>query len=706
VYQNLSLCRCLIFLALFFSLSLSHAQNNSLQKRDSLKTLIPAAKGIDKYEMLFDVAYELFDVDNDDAVKYARDAYELAVQLEDDFRITKSGRLLGQLLRRVNHSEEAIRLFIGLLPIAERNHFVDEQVRILNALAAAHITEATYDKALFYSFKSLEIQENAGNEKEVGIVLNNIGLTYYRMGDFEQALEFYNRAKEIKKRVNDNVGLDRLFINMSLCYNYLRQYEQAKEFVEQGLEICGENCNDAIIIEADYSLGTSLFKLKEWNEALFHFNRSYERSVKVGDLHFQGENLIRIAEIAFKKEEYQEAIERLSEAELLSKKSKYNLILINTYLIFSDLYKELKNHEKASAYQSKYIQLKDSVYSDQLIKNLAKVQSSYVQRENLRTIAQQDEVLKLKEEVISRQRTQYFFILTITVLSVLLTFVFVRFNRSQREANIELTRVKREIEEKNKELEVNNAALDIRVQERTNELQQTNHTLQKVNDELDNFIYRTSHDIRGPLASLQGMTNVAMLDVKDPVALEYFKKLNASSDKLNAILTRLVTVNHINHVKLNPEKINCEEFIEEILLFERKKGIPPKMTISSNSEPELELVTDKNVLRLALENLINNAIKFHSNSTQSEPFVNICMKSKSNHQAEISIIDNGIGIQKSDQQKLFHMFMRASDRSETGGIGLYIAKLAAEKLNGQINFNVTKEGYTQFSIHLPTIIYS
>ena len=59
---------------------------------------------------------------------------------------------------------------------------------------------------------------------------------------------------------------------------------------------------------------------------------------------------------------------------------------------------------------------------------------------------------------------------------------------------------------------------------KTIDLARVNQSLKQVNDELDNFIYKTSHDIRGPLASLKGMCNVALMDVKDPIALEYLKK--------------------------------------------------------------------------------------------------------------------------------------------------------------------------------------
>jgi signal transduction histidine kinase len=704
VYQNISLSKCLTFLAVLFQVLIAGAQvENILNKVDSIKQLIPEAKGVDKYKAVFQVAYELFEINNTEAAEYANRAYELALQLGDSAEIARSGRLSGQLLRRVGRSDEAISRFIEVLPIAERNKIIVEQKRILNALAVAYIHTGEYDKALHFNFKSLEIREKEGNKKEISLSLTNIGTVYYKIGDFEQALEFNNRALEALEQAGDKSGMDHILMNISLCYVYLADYDKAKEFANRAFDSCGNDCSDLIKEEGEFCLGIVFSHLSEFDLAASHFNNSLLLAKQMNDLRYQVENLSNLADIALKKKDYDKVIEMLKETELISKKAGYNQMLISVYFSFSDLYGQLMDFEKEALYQKKYIRLKDSVYSDQLIKNLAKVQNNYQERENLKTIAEQDEVLKLKEEVIARQKTQYFFILTITILSILLTFVFIRFNRSQQQANVDLARAKREIEDKNQELEISNAALDARVQERTIELQQSNQELQKVNDELDNFIYKTSHDIRGPLASLKGMTNVAMLDVKDATALAYFKKLDISAEKLNSILTRLVTVNHINHVTLIPERIDCQELIEDILTLERKKGIPAKMAITYNCDQEVILMTDRSVLRLALENLIDNAIKFYSDSKRIEPFVKIeVKKSKPLGNAEIVVTDNGIGIQESDQQKLFHMFMRASERSETGGIGLYLAKLSTEKLGGQINFTVTSEGYTQFSIQLPS----
>src|SRR5207244_273202 len=98
---------------------------------DSLKTVISAADGRQKYQATFDVAYELFDVDNPEAVKYAEDAYRLSYSIGDSAEIAKSGRIFGQLLRRVDRLEESVEIFLKVLPIAERNQVVEEQKKIL-----------------------------------------------------------------------------------------------------------------------------------------------------------------------------------------------------------------------------------------------------------------------------------------------------------------------------------------------------------------------------------------------------------------------------------------------------------------------------------------------------------------------------------------------------------------------------------------------
>ena len=65
------------------------------------------------------------------------------------------------------------------------------------------------------------------------------------------------------------------------------------------------------------------------------------------------------------------------------------------------------------------------------------------------------------------------------------------------------------------------------------------------------------------------------------------------------------------------------------------------------------------------------------------------------------VVDNGIGIDKISADKIFQMFVRASERSETGGLGLYLSRLAVEKLGGEISLHITEEKWTEFRVNLP-----
>src|SRR5690606_10805656 len=166
-----------------------------------------------------------------------------------------------------------------------------------------------------------------------------------------------------------------------------------------------------------------------------------------------------------------------------------------------------------------------------------------------------------------------------------------------------------------------NKDLDREVEKKTAELERVNLSHKQVNDELDNFIYKTSHDIRGPLASLKGMCNVALMDVTDPIALDYLKKLDATAERLNSILTRLLIINQINNSKLSVSRVDFARIIEDVLLLEKKRGLPQKLQIRKNIDPNISIQSDKELVRIVLENLIDNAIKFFNDAEQINSFV-------------------------------------------------------------------------------------
>jgi signal transduction histidine kinase len=666
------------------------AQDNKI---DSLKTLVESTTGLDSYDPLINLAIAYANVDYNLSLETTIRANNVATQFGDSARMVKASRIIGQLLNRLDRSKEAIKILSETYPIAERNNYRDDKKTILNNLALAYTVQADYEKALDLNFQTLLLREQDNDKHEMGISLNNIGFVYFKLKNYNKALEFYNQSLAIKTEAKDSYDLDRLYINIGLCHNQLKNFKEAEEAFRKGFQVCNKDCANQTIIEGEFGLGVASYFQRNFEKAKNHLNRSRKLANENGNHRFEAENLIYLGHIYVDEKNYDSARLVLSMCETVALAEGYNELLLETYKEFYNVYQDSEDFEKASVYQSRYITLKDSIMSEDLIDRIAKIQTNFAERENLKVIAD-------KDEVIERQRSLNFAIVIIALLAALLIFVLFRANRVRKKVNLALSDAKAIIEDQNRQLLSSNYNLDRELKEKNTELQKANESLLRVNDELDNFIYKTSHDIRGPLASLKGMCNVALMDVKDPLALNYLKKLDITAEKLNTILTRLLIVNQINNSALGQDRIDFDTIINDVLLLEKKKGLPSRLKIKKSIDPLIEYYSDKEFVRIIFENLIDNAIKFYNDSQRVEPFVEILVTQEDNH-VRIRVIDNGIGISEVHPDKIFQMFSRASERSETGGIGLYITKTATEKLGGSVNLKTSPEGYTEFYVLLP-----
>jgi signal transduction histidine kinase/tetratricopeptide (TPR) repeat protein len=690
-----SICTLLIIGLICLGPFLSFCQD--AKKIDSLNIELSNADGPKRCDVLFRLAIEHQNWNNQASLSFALQGRECAISIGDTFRIVKAGRYTGQAYRRVDNLSQSIHSFVQAMGIAERHkgdkEIFEEYKNILNGIAITHLYFADYEKALEFYLRALDILEAEGDKGETSIILNNVGLVYFKLRDYKTALQYYRQALAYKKESKNFFDLDRLYINTGLAFNQIRDYAESQRNFEAAFNVCKDKCNSHIQLEGEFGLGVSNFGQEKYDQSLLHLKKSYSIAKEISNTRFMGENLVYMAKIHIARKDQKNAVETLKEAEDLISATKYNELLIDIYRQYSVLFTQHEDYQNAAMYQGRYIKLKDSIYNDDLFGDLAKIQSSFAERENIKTIAN-------KDEVIQRQRSMSFAIIIIAILASMLIFVLYRSNKVKKKVNQALSDAKAIIEDQNRQLLTSNYSLDKELKEKNVELQKANDSLLRVNEELDNFIYKTSHDIRGPLASLKGMCNVALMDVKDQLALNYLRKLDITAEKLNTILTRLLIVNQINNSTLGSELIDFPGIVSDVLILEKKKGLPPRLKIRKHIDESIEFYSDREFVRIILENLIDNAIKFYNDSDRVEPFVDISVTEEATH-VRIMVVDNGIGISEVHPDKIFQMFSRASERSETGGIGLYITKTAAEKLGGIVHLGTTPEGYTQFYVTLP-----
>lgn len=240
---------------------------------------------------------------------------------------------------------------------------------------------------------------------------------------------------------------------------------------------------------------------------------------------------------------------------------------------------------------------------------------------------------------------------------------------------------------------------NLKLQQLTEELQYRNVALTKTNKELDSFVYSTSHDLRAPLRSILGLINIAEKEDDYQRIPEYLSMMKESVDKLDLFIKDIIDYSRNSRLEVKKEKIDFEEMITGIIRDHQFLEGGQDIEFNRNIDLEEDVYADKGRLTVILNNLISNAIKYHS-PEQKKPKVDLDIIS-SNGSFRIKIKDNGIGIGPQDQRKVFDMFYRASEQSTGSGLGLYIVKEIVDKLDGDISCHSSPNSGTEFIVDLP-----
>ncbi len=226
-----------------------------------------------------------------------------------------------------------------------------------------------------------------------------------------------------------------------------------------------------------------------------------------------------------------------------------------------------------------------------------------------------------------------------------------------------------------------------------------NELLSKTNEELDRFVYSASHDLKAPLSSMLGLIEIAQL-TNDPEEVKVcLQMMRGRIKNLDTFILEIINYSRNSRLALQKESFSLMDITKEVIDGLRYAEGFERIGFSYNFSPDLEVETDRARLRVVLNNLISNSLKYHDPSKQS-PFVDIAA-TKRDQKLEIEIQDNGVGIAYEYQAKVFDMFFRASEQSTGSGLGLYIVKETIEKLDGNISLHSEIGRGTKFTIHLP-----
>jgi signal transduction histidine kinase len=268
-----------------------------------------------------------------------------------------------------------------------------------------------------------------------------------------------------------------------------------------------------------------------------------------------------------------------------------------------------------------------------------------------------------------RARVTLFLSSGLDLLLIILMFRYFSRERSLRleteetARNLAVARV--EVERKAEEVHQLNLTLEERVRQRTAELEATNR-------ELEAFSYSVSHDLRAPLRTIDGFSLALEEDYTDAVdatGRDYIKRVRTGVQRMGQLIDSLLQLSRITRAEIAREPVDMSALGESVVANLRDEN--PDRTLDILVDPKMQVDADPKLLRVALENLLGNAVKF--TSKVEHPTIHFGFDA--NQQAYF-VRDNGAGFDMYYKDKLFNAFNRLHGDKDFKGSGIGLATVA------------------------------
>ena len=224
----------------------------------------------------------------------------------------------------------------------------------------------------------------------------------------------------------------------------------------------------------------------------------------------------------------------------------------------------------------------------------------------------------------------------------------------------------------------------------------------KYNKELEQFTYVATHDLKSPLANIQGYLDLLEIDLIDPnpEILDSLKWLKYSVSEARQVIHELTNALKARNSKEELLKvINLEELVESILSGMRSRILKSNVIFICDFTEINEFHYYPVALRSILQNIISNAIQYSSETDFPEVKITTFQQ---NDEVKITIVDNGVGIDlDTNESKVFGLFKRVNNDDNGSGIGMYIVNKLLENYGGKLELKSELGKGSEFTVIIP-----
>jgi tetratricopeptide (TPR) repeat protein/serine phosphatase RsbU (regulator of sigma subunit) len=454
-------------LAVLPAFSQSHAE-------DSLRNEIRTTKNdTNRIDALRHLSMAKWNTDADTSILLLNQAIDQANKLKEPDRTYWLGIVnedlgnyhvyFGDAVKALGHFTISIACWDSLLAHADKNKIANynhHKTVATGNLGQAYEMKGDYPKALDCYFLALTMWEKAGNKRAVASKCSTIAIVYDAQSDTVKALEYYTKALTLFTEVKDSTNIAKMYSNIGTLYFNEKNYAKALENDSLALFMHTQKNNRRSVAVVLSNIGLVYQAQGDFVTALDCYNRALAIDREVGNTRGEMIRLSNMGVVYTLLKRFREAETCLLRALKMSDSLNNVAIAQDVHKDLSDLYKATGRYELALKEYEIYSGIKDSLFNLERGRDLARKEASYEFdkiTDSTRVAQEKKDIAEaaaqqIADETLKRTRLILFaFAGGFLLLGVLAFFIFRSYKEKQK-ANVEISRQKSIIEEKNKDM--------------------------------------------------------------------------------------------------------------------------------------------------------------------------------------------------------------------------------------------------------------
>ena len=625
----------LIFIIISCSITNSYSQEKFLI--DSINKVISSSEDTVKILAIINLGDLYEKIDFQKAVNLYKEAFELCNSIENNDNIDL------QMQKKINNLKSITMLYIGVI-YSDNNDFnnaliflkksrdiaikSNNELRIIdceNYLGNVFVYKGDYEIAAKHYLNALKISEKINNLIGLSKATNNLGIIHYYLQNFDKSIEYYNKSIEACIKIKDNRGAAYTLNNIGNIYLKNNELDSALNYFHRA-KIINEGLNDLKgLARCLNNIGIIHKRNNEYDKALKYYNEALQINYKNNDNQGISSCLNNIGIVYFENGKYDLSIEYANKNLEFASKANLKDEIKDAYNLLTDSYLQKHDYKSAFTFLKSANNIRDSLYNEEKTKAINEIDAKYQNEKKQLQIDNLEIDNKLKNSEIQKQKLLiYTFIIgffIILIFSILLYWLF----KQKKKANIILSIQKREIEEKNINLEFANAEILQQKEEilaQSELLEASNKELEKLSiavSETDNSIIIADNE--GNIEWVNsGFTRLLGYNLSE------FKEIYGNNIKEVSSYNKIVTViddcvnskQSANYISLNKTKNGNFIWVQTTItpILDTNNDVVKLIAIDSDitkvKDAETEIIKQKELIEIQNKE-ITDSIKYACN---------------------------------------------------------------------------------------------